>query len=247
MAKRKGKVRKVSPLVFIAGTAAIGLAAGVGLGTLGVFGYGYYRMRARARRLRAFLDSLPGAAQTATPETFLPSYPAMWAVEQGLVSSPALDWGGGHGRDTNYFRSYGFETFLYDPYHQPELPNRSDFRFAQLAFVLDIIESPLERLRTLKQMASFLAPGAHVVLTTISDTRFEEMFGGAPPSPDAWERGERWARTNTGAYFRPFTSSELKELAKASGLIPIKAETGESDVILHARTPGEWMADWRAA
>lgn len=98
------------------------------------------------------------------------SKPARLLVEGTKFTYPVLsvlDWGCGKGQDVEYFKDH-FETVEgYDPYYQPELPTQQ-FDIVTCSYVLNVIESKDERLKTLRDMLSFLKKKGILLLTVRS-------------------------------------------------------------------------------
>lgn len=100
------------------------------------------------------------------------SAPARWLVDQGLVPGPVyaalirhLDYGCGRGRDADTFGWDG-----YDPYYAPT-PPVGHYDSITCTFVLNVIESTVERKAVLRRIVSLLKDDGVAYITVRRDVK----------------------------------------------------------------------------
>lgn len=161
----------------------------------------------------------------------------LWAMEKGLLSPPVLDWGSGYGEDVAYLKEIGVEAVGYDPTHQPHLPPQGAFGSAQVAHVIDIISDPSERVRTLGQLRSHLAPGANVVISAATPEAVNALIQMMPQAGFS-RYGDGWA-SSAGTFIRGFDTQELAAVVQQAGLRFMAADTitedGSPTAIVYAK------------
>lgn len=102
------------------------------------------------------------------------SAPARWLCDPKRGSEfigdmwTHLDYGCGRGADADTF---GWDR--YDPHYFPELPTRNDYHTITCTFVLNVIESPVEREMILSIIRSLLRPGGKAYITIRRDVKTE--------------------------------------------------------------------------
>jgi SAM-dependent methyltransferase len=93
-------------------------------------------------------------------------------VAPKLSVGSILDYGCGRGTDVIHYRQGGLHADGYDPYppfgwaHKPTAT--AGYDLVTLAFVLNVLPDPWERVRVLKQAATYLRQGGHMLVVTRS-------------------------------------------------------------------------------
>ncbi|MGW5159319.1 methyltransferase domain-containing protein [Nonomuraea wenchangensis] len=148
--------------------------------------------------------------------------PAARAVAEQLTGplgvSSILDHGCGRGADVGYYRSYGLEADGYDP-HEPfgwPRPARRGYDLVTSMFVLNVLPDPWQRIRALKDAASFIRPGGHVVVVTRSP---EEIDKAAAEGGWAQHHDGFWSSTSRRTFQRGIAPGEIIALGHQANLI----------------------------
>lgn len=87
--------------------------------------------------------------------------------ENGLIDpscSSILDWGCGKGADIIHLNELGFDTYGYDPYFSPTLPSKK-YDVGICNYVLNVIQDPKERSRTINQMMSYIKDDGYAFIS----------------------------------------------------------------------------------
>ena len=144
------------------------------------------------------------------------SSPLKWALSQGLVRSPALDWGCGKGDDVNALQRAGITVEGWDPHWCPEVPDEDkEYKYAQCVFVLNVLDNPEARKDTLESLRSFLSPDAKILFAVRGK---REVDG--EPKKRGWKRqGDGWI-TSKGTYQHGYDPAELTQELREAGFNP---------------------------
>ena len=94
-----------------------------------------------------------------------PSAPMKWLAANDRIVGRALDYGCGHGYDAD---TYGMDS--YDPHFQPDAPGRY-FDTITCNYVLNVIESKVERLQVLRDIQARLESSGKAYITVRNDKR----------------------------------------------------------------------------
>jgi hypothetical protein len=135
-------------------------------------------------------------------------------------ASRILDYGCGRGRDVEFYRSLGIAADGYDPYPGfgwTALPE-GEYDLISIAFVLNVIYNPYERLKALRAAVKYLAPSGCLVVATRS-----------PWSISREAKSKGWDRFNDGfishegrgTFQKGIGRAELVSLVERVGLRPI--------------------------
>jgi 2-polyprenyl-3-methyl-5-hydroxy-6-metoxy-1,4-benzoquinol methylase len=101
-----------------------------------------------------------------------PSAPLSWALRQGLLRGPILDFGCGRGDDVEALRREGFEAEGYDPTHRPQRP-AGRFRTVVCNYVVNVL--PVEdEPALLEDLESYVEPGGAAYIATRRDISPEQ-------------------------------------------------------------------------
>lgn len=140
-----------------------------------------------------------------------PSAPTLLAHSKGMIQSTVLDWGCGKGRDSQWLRSMGYETISYDPFYKPEPnPRQIDFdniRTILLNYVLNVIESPLERQKLLEEIRCFARQGTYCIISVRKENEIK-----SEALRQEWQAYNDGYITSKKTFQKGYTRSELKEL-----------------------------------
>ena len=85
---------------------------------------------------------------------------------------PILDYGAGKGQDVKYLNNCGFTAIGYDPHYAPNTIQNgltNHFHVITSMFVLNVIESSLERDSTILHIKSLLMPKGHAYVAIRAD------------------------------------------------------------------------------
>lgn len=128
------------------------------------------------------------------------SRPIARALEDGLVTAATtvFDYGCGRGDDLRRLRHLGFTCSGYDLNHRPDAP-RTPAHVVNLGFVVNVIESPDERDRTLRAAWSLATHVLVVAARLASETR--DLTGAAHADGLV---------TVTGTFQKLYTQQELR-------------------------------------
>jgi len=159
---------------------------------------------------------LPESARTAIKRSGKPSTPLKEALSRGLVSGPVLDWGSGREDDIQYLHGLGFEAYGYDPFWQPTLPSRHDFRYGQVVYVLNVLRKHSERVETLRQFCTYLGAGAKIMVAARSEKAIERA---SQVAKSPWTKVGSGYVTSKPTYQEGFTEDKLRYTMEESGLI----------------------------
>jgi DNA phosphorothioation-associated putative methyltransferase len=97
-----------------------------------------------------------------------PSYLAKLAV--GLIDELkvkyVLDWGCGRGSDVEYYNEQGLRAFGWDPHYRPalQIPRKNKADLVTCAYVLNVIDTEDERIKTLRKAKKYLRRGGHILI-----------------------------------------------------------------------------------
>lgn len=164
-----------------------------------------------------------------------PSRPLAAALEKGIVTSPALDWGSGRGFDVEYLGRVGVEAFGFDPVHAPVLPARRDFKYGQVVYVLNVIRDPEEKIGTLRLFREYLSPDARVVFAVRSNRDVTPKMAAArnwrpvPGTENAYIVNKR------GRYQEGYSAERLVTEVSAVGFSEVEASRRGGMIICFAR------------
>jgi len=134
------------------------------------------------------------------------SKPARLLIEGIKFTYPVLsllDWGCGKGQDVEYFKDHLNTVEGYDPYYQPELPTHQ-FDIVTCSYVLNVIENKDERLKTLKDIFSFLKNRGILLLTVRSSKEVNRCA-----KKGKWEEFNDGWLTYRRTFQKGFSSPEL--------------------------------------
>lgn len=150
--------------------------------------------------------------------------PASRAVTEHLTGPLAvrsvLDHGCGRGADVAHYRSAGLDAEGFDPHDGfgwPR-PERTGFDLVTSMFVLNVLPDPWQRIRALKDAASFVRPGGHVVVVTRSP---EEIAKAAADGGWTAHHDGFWSSRSKGTFQRGIDPGEITALALRAGLAPL--------------------------
>lgn len=145
------------------------------------------------------------------------SRPVRLAVEHGVLTlrRPFLDLGCGRGADVRWLLEQGWKAKGWDPVHSPTT-RRTKTETVGLTYVVNVIEDPLERERTLRQ-AWELTLGVLIVSARLTD---ERDAAHVRPFRDGW-------MTTRGTFQRFYDHVELGDWIKGIvGVDPVAAAPG---------------------
>ena len=142
-----------------------------------------------------------------------PSLPLRQALGAGLFlpNLTVLDYGCGRGQDIEYLRKYGYEVDGYDPYYQPDIPNKG-YHVVMCSFVLNVIADPHKRLEVLYRIQGLLRIEGRLVTTVRSKKQVDKLA-----KAGGWKVHNDGYLTPKHTFQRGFTSVELTELHEAGG------------------------------
>ena len=154
------------------------------------------------------------------------SRPLRIAVEHGIVDKKRafFDYGCGRGADVDWLVSMGWKARGWDPVHRP-LTKRTKTEVVGLTYVLNVIESPVEREQVLREVWKLTA-GILIVSARLEDERDESHI---KPRADGW-------MTTRGTFQRFYDHLELGEW--------IRSVLGVETI---AAAPGVWYVFRRVA
>ena len=130
-----------------------------------------------------------------------------------------LDYGCGRGADIAHYRKAGLRADGYDPYpafgwaRQPTLTVGYDL--VTLVFVLNVLPNPWERVLVLRQAATHLRPGGHMLVVTRSPRDIQTRAAQA-----GWSRHNDgyWSSQRKQTFQRGISEAEIEWLAGRVGL-----------------------------
>ncbi len=149
--------------------------------------------------------------------------PAARAVTRYLIpalkATSVLDHGCGRGADVAHYRALGLDAEGYDPHDGfgwPR-PQRRGFDLVTSMFVLNVLPDPWQRIQTLRDAASYVRSGGHVVVVTRSPEEIS-TFAGA----NGWSSHHDgfWSSRSRGTFQRGLDTPEIVALARRAGLVP---------------------------
>jgi len=152
------------------------------------------------------MPTMSESARTAIAR-LAPSMLLQYALRHDFVTAPALDWGCGRGADVQCLRERGIEVHGYDPHWQPNLPPHRDFAFGQCIYVMNVLRGTEERLQSLRQLKSYLAPGA--VLWVAARSQQSVL---AAATRGAWSPLGEGFMTSRKTYQEGFTDQSMQAL-----------------------------------
>jgi len=163
-----------------------------------------------------------------SPSPFARSVPEVVAPKLSVGS--VLDYGCGRGTDVAHYRKAGLRADGYDPYlpfgwaRQPT--PRAGYDLVTLVFVLNVLPDPWERVRVLKQAATYLRPGGHMLVVTRSARDIQTRAAQA-----GWVRHNDgyWSSQRKHTFQRGISEAETERLARRPGLSP--APAAEQDLL----------------
>ncbi|MFC9797666.1 methyltransferase domain-containing protein [Streptomyces sp. NPDC057695] len=140
-------------------------------------------------------------------------------LTQPLNIRTVLDHGCGRGADVAHYRSTGLDAEGFDPHNGfgwPR-PEKTGFDLVTSMFVLNVLPDPWQRIKALKDAASFARPGGHIVVVTRSPEEIAKAAadGGWPAHHDGF-----WSSQSKGTFQRGIESDEITALARQAGLVP---------------------------
>ncbi|MFF9479559.1 methyltransferase domain-containing protein [Streptomyces sp. NPDC014733] len=130
-----------------------------------------------------------------------------------------LDHGCGRGADVVHYRSAGLDAEGFDPYEgfgRPR-PRRTGFDLVTSVFVLNVLADPWQRIRALKDAASYVRPGGHLVVVTRSP---EEIARAAADGGWTTHHDSYWSHRSRGTVQRGIGPDEIVALGRRAGLVP---------------------------
>ncbi|MET9109694.1 endonuclease/exonuclease/phosphatase family protein [Streptomyces zhihengii] len=151
--------------------------------------------------------------------------PASLAVTEYLIGplgiKTVLDHGCGRGSDVTHYRSAGLNAEGFDPWDDFGWPRpaQTGFDLVTSVFVLNVLPDPWQRIQALKDAASFIRPGGHVVVVTRSP---EEINKAAVDGRWSAHHDGFWSSQAKGTFQRGITPGEITALARHAGLQPAK-------------------------
>lgn len=173
-----------------------------------------------------FGDSLRRRGRTALHRT-APSRPVLLATDHELIrpADTVLDFGCGHGADVRFLRASGYTVQGYDPVHGPfETPKPAEV--VNLFFVVNVIESPSERVEVLRQCWAL----ARRVLIVAARLENELPSGDAVPYEDGLSTGiGTFQKFYSHAELGAWVASTLQARVEALGPGVYAAFRSESD------------------
>lgn len=99
------------------------------------------------------------------------SYPTRWLKQNKLLKGDILDFGCGHGFDTDELKKEGYNIVGYDNYYRPEYPLKQ-FDTIICNYVLNVLE-PDEQAEVLMSVAELLKPNGCAYFTVRRDLKQE--------------------------------------------------------------------------
>ncbi|MFJ2060620.1 methyltransferase domain-containing protein [Streptomyces sp. NPDC087908] len=140
-------------------------------------------------------------------------------LTQPLNIRTVLDHGCGRGADVAHYRSTGLDAEGFDPHNGfgwPR-PEKTGFDLVTSMFVLNVLPDPWQRIKALKDAASFVRPGGHLVIVTRSPEEITKAAadGGWPSHHDGF-----WSSQTKGTFQRGIDAGEITALASHAGLLP---------------------------
>lgn len=94
------------------------------------------------------------------------SRPMRYLLQKNLLVGSVLDYGCGFGFDAQFVGADGF-----DPYYQPDGIRKSSYNTITCIYVLNVLQDPSERLKTLCKIDSLLEPQGIAYIAVRNDKR----------------------------------------------------------------------------
>jgi DNA phosphorothioation-associated putative methyltransferase len=134
------------------------------------------------------------------------SQPMALMLRWGVIEDGCsiFDYGCGQGDDVSILNANAFKAFGWDPFHQPDGPQR-EADVVNLGFVLNVIEKPAERVMTLKRAWSF----AKKALTVSVMIRGKQFVGGHQVLGDGF-------LTTRGTFQKYYGQEELRQFVESA-------------------------------
>lgn len=99
------------------------------------------------------------------------SFPTRWVMEQGLLCGAVLDFGCGHGYDTDALLAQGFDIEGYDSFYRPNYPTKR-YDTILCHYVLNVLE-PEAQAEVLMAVSELLKPTGVAYFTVRRDLKSE--------------------------------------------------------------------------
>lgn len=143
--------------------------------------------------------------------------------EQGILKDlevkSVLDYGCGHGKDVEFYRSLGYKTEGYDvePAFGWTDPPGADYDLVTLVFVVNVLPSPQHRLEVVQAASRHLRRGGHLLIAARSEAAIAEAAdaGRWVPAGDGY-----LSSPGKGTFQKGIGPVELGWLLGAAGLQP---------------------------
>lgn len=133
----------------------------------------------------------------------------------GLKS--VLDYGCGRGADVDYYRRSGLEAAGYDPHEEFGWSDEPKglFDIVTVAFVLNVLPDPVERIRVLEKAAATLSAGGIMLVATRSTAEIEQRARSGE-----WIRHNDgyWSQRAKGTFQKGISANEIRRLCERLGL-----------------------------
>lgn len=150
------------------------------------------------------------------------SRPAQELHRTGLLRTwqvrSILDFGCGHGRDVAFFRGLGYLADGYDPHAPFGYSVRPDRQYdlVMLVFVLNVLESALDRLCAIREASRHLADRGRLLIVTRSAKQI-----GREAEARAWPaHGDGFlSNPQRGMFQHGLSQTELEALVETAGLV----------------------------
>jgi SAM-dependent methyltransferase len=139
-------------------------------------------------------------------------------VAPKLSVGSILDYGCGRGTDVIHYRQRGLHADGYDPYPPfgwAAKPTAAGYDLVTLVFVLNVLPDPWERVRVIKQAATYLRPGGYMLVVTRSprDIQTRAAQAGWIPHNDGY-----WSSERQRTFQHGISEAEIDRLARRAGL-----------------------------
>ena len=153
------------------------------------------------------------------------SKPVRLALDHGIIRNNLsfFDYGCGHGRDVQLLKQEGIDAFGWDPHYFPKKPKR-EADVVNLGYVLNVIESEQERVKTLRNAYRYSRRALIVSVRTDSPKRdWAEFSDGYLTSRSTFQRFFR--DTDLMAMFRTELGKRVEVSVLCSGIAVIFKNT----------------------
>ena len=136
------------------------------------------------------------------------SVPMKALLNQGLIKGLILDYGCGKGSDVKLLQEQGLAALGYDPYYYPQKPEKTlQFDVVTMSYVINVIESKRDLVRSLQEAWSYVKPGGCFVITSRIDVTNNAKKA-------KWQARSGGYVTGTGTWQRDYSTAEIVKMAR---------------------------------